>query len=379
MKRIILLLITIAFVFGCTNDEQLKLTQNIGNDISETEALDILQKMLSNQPQTRNGIKNISVKAKSYYSVDNVKYPMYHFLIEGDEQGFALVSADKRCPEIICYVPNGQLSDTIFNCAANTMLKMAEKSIAEEIRLNGARRRDGDSLILISEVTPLLETTWDQTYPYNAQNEETACSLFANSTYQWKYPVGCHAVAVAQLFGYYEKSLGFTINWLDLKELPSISASETAKANLISNYMKLIAINLDMEYDCSGGGTTINKVMTYLANNGLSLTNETSTRFNTTSLSWLDNGNIVYLRGKENNSIGEEIGRHAWLIDGYQKYKYQSSNSYKYYLHTNYGWGGRFDGYYAISNNTTMVLPLHATDQNYYLNNITYYKVEEIY
>lgn len=374
MKKILLLLFVITLGFGCSHDEQINTIQNSDKDLTEAEALDILHNLLSTNPQTRNYISKLTVNAKSYYSVDNEDYPMYHILIEGEELGFALISADKRCPEIICYVPKGQLSDTILYEGTSELIRMAEVGVAEKIRMRSSRERySSDSLYLISEVTPLLETTWDQKKPYNAMNETTTCPLFANEDYNWKYPVGCQAVAVAQVLAYYEKSLGFSINWQNLKQNPTISESEIEKAALIANYMKLIAINLDMEYDCDGGGATINKAQAYLSINGVSLTNQTSGQFNDVAYSWLDNGNLLYLTGRELIN-GEDSGRHAWLADGYKKYGYHGSTYTYYLLHMNMGWGGNWDGYYSMKSNMSINF---RPSNSLKFDQITYYKISD--
>lgn len=375
MKKVLLLLLFITIGFACSNDEQFNNLQKKEYELTESEALGVLQGMLSNQAQTRTEISNIYLEAKSKFSVDNNDYPFYHFIVDGKETGFALVSADKRCPEVICYVPKGQLSDTLFNDAAAEIIRMSEFGIAEQIVLNSSRERVGsDSLILLSEVSPILNTTWNQTYPYNALNDATTCPRFANEYYNWKYPVGCQAVATAQVLGHYEKSLGFNINWASLKENPTISASETSKADIIANYMKLIAINLNMSYSCEGGSANTNRVKTYLSSNGISLTNETSSSFNNSAYTWLENGNLIYMIGREVKN-GNIEGWHAWLADGYQKYGYGSSNVTTYYLHHNFGWGGEFDGYYRMI--STMNIHFYFSGNSKKFDHITYYQVKE--
>lgn len=63
----------------------------------------------------------------------------------------------------------------------------------------------------------------------------------------------------------------------------------------------------------------------------------------------------AYEAGTRSSSVG---GRHCWILDGYQIRRRTTTTrtivrQNDTYIHANFGWSGREDGYYMVDRNTT--------------------------
>ena len=203
----------------------------------------------------------------------------------------------------------------------------------------------------INSKGPFCLTTWDQGYPYNTKLDNPQENL------------GCTTIAAGQIMKYFRMPTSF--NW---DEMPRDTTNYvSANFHVLTNFLKAL-------HDAIG------------VHNGLASTDDVQealhrtygydvTRIShslTRVMSSLNDNRPVYMRG---NSPGSEVG-HAWVCDGYKyttpEYEYRLftvppgqtpvtrlEEAYRetYYdtshlilNHMNWGWGGRYDGYYYDPN-----------------------------
>lgn len=221
---------------------------------------------------------------------------------------------------------------------------------------------------LIKQVTPLITTKWNQCAPYNNLMDETTASEMQNWPYYGKNAVGCTAVAIAQIVAFYEclsTVNGVSLNWSELKASSEISnyGSESLKTQ-ISNLFYHVAHGIQTTWNNGEGGAKISNASSYLS--GLGITFDSGRKWAGYSM---DAGRIIesldklypviitgaYEAGTRSSSVG---GRHCWILDGYQIRRRTTTTrtivrQNDTYIHANFGWSGREDGYYMVDRNTT--------------------------
>ena len=215
-------------------------------------------------------------------------------------------------------------------------------------------------------VEPLVHTTWDQPYPYNAQcpadpngpggHVYTGCvaTAMAQIIRYWQYPtqgIGSHSYTADNAYlggGYGDygvQSVDFSAATYDYSLMPlSInSSSPAAQINEVAKLMYHCGVSVDMMYGTGGSGAS-----TYYA--GIAF----NTYFGYNGVHEIDKEDyaesewIAILKGELNGMrpilySGSGTGGHAFVCDGYD-----NSNDF----HFNWGWGGYCDGYFTLSSLT---------------------------
>lgn len=196
-----------------------------------------------------------------------------------------------------------------------------------------------------AQVTPLLSTTWNQTCNYNAQMPTVGSGGSCGKAF-----TGCNATAMAQICKYYAYPISgfsyhcntnspsnctdFSLANYNYAAMPnSVSSANASVATLMYD----LGVSVDMNW--SGTNSTsffsssvLKEYFAYspkMYSTATFLFPTTADLIDAIKLE-LDNGRPVYAKG----------GGHFYLIDGYNL----SDN-----FHMNFGWGGTYDGYYAIN------------------------------
>lgn len=189
---------------------------------------------------------------------------------------------------------------------------------------------------------PLIQTKWNQGYPFNSADP-------------YGRNLGCVTIAIAQIMKYY--MFPYEYDW---SQMPNNTSSTE-----LSSF--LFGLRRDLNIDDDGGGYIANG-LNYLSAKGYGY-NFVSHRIQPTIASILRQEPVI-MRGtdEQRDSIG-----HAWICDGYRKVcptteyrlylltfyngepdameQYVVNSTYypdydTYYMHMNWGWGGRYDGYF---------------------------------
>ena len=229
----------------------------------------------------------------------------------------------------------------------NTFYRMAEDDMAE---VNGYPFRE---CAVITEQTfensktkgPLLGTKWDQVSGFDSE-------LSGNKK------MGCVTIAVGQIMKYHEYPN--TFNWSSMANGYATPASASFLATLRS------------KLKVADNGTTTDKCAKNAFKDYGYTCSDVLTHDNTKVVKSLNNYNPVYMSGM--NKYKPEEG-HAWVCDGYmytipsRKYTlylllfedgkpssfdswYEETiyDTYPFFFHMNWGWGGSHNGYFLDSN-----------------------------
>lgn len=390
MKKLLYLMAIASFV-ACTNDEEMNLlTDNLPEESvsvekrSFQEALEVAQ----NAPEifggttTRGELKQVTL-ANTQYIISDASTRndapdtlMYVFNYE-DNQGFAVVSANKSTEALIAVTEQGTYNEETEtdNPGLALYMDMAKNYVARG-GATGNTIIGGGGLPLTEEKTettttitsdygPFLEVRWGQGEPYN-----TYCYSSSNQL----SPTGCVATALAQIFSYTEYPTNMPIyydynnyhvlyiNWDTLKG--HISSKEDCNCTStthtqLAEIFRQIGEKVGMTYTPTDSWATTNPVLIYLDELGYSHSGFIDYNENSV-INSLSNNNIVYIAGQKNST---DAG-HVWVLDGYKSltqttktyrrpagqldWTLISSYTYSYaYNHFNWGWDGDGNGYFT--------------------------------
>lgn len=307
---------------------------------------------IGSDPQARQG--NVS-SALAEVRQENPSF----YVVEFAPEGWALVAKDDSVsPSVLAFSPRGHY-------AAKAQPEAVQWLLGQYVaQIDAASARVGSSNVSSrrpvtlqgvppeQDIAPLLPTSWNQDWPYNAQCPEDAtgpgghawagcvATAMGQIMRYWSHPVagqGSHSYAHPE-YGTLSADFGATrYAWSEMP--PSITASNGPIAQLLFH----IGVATEAEY--SGDyGTPIwaNRVATaFRANFDYSIQIERAIRSSFTEEAWhrlllteLGAGHPIFYIG-----VGGQRGSHSFVCDGYRAPNY---------FHVNWGWGGQYDGYYTI-------------------------------
>lgn len=341
---------------------------NLNEDIGESEALEMARRV-----HDRNGTRSLSLESPSIQYVVNtsdtrsgessdttayvINYP--------DDGGFVIVATNRHINPILGFSDEGCF--TFDN-------ELAQHYFIDNINNYIAENEDPTSTFSIADIDfsgynhiePIINIKVDQGSPWDKYVviENPGC------------PVGCVAVATAFIMTHCKSSLRYHDTNYNMRALiwaiydgqnltpqppqPPIygtladgSIIYPAKYNFVEAkdaYAKIlywIGKDVDMDYSIgSSGAKSINALHLLQKENYIVSSNDFFS-FNAKSItSYLKEGNMVYSRGQ--NLIPNKEGKHeghAWICDGCY-YKSLGSEIKETYIHCNWGWNGRGDGYF---------------------------------
>ena len=301
--------------------------------------------------------------------------PFYYVFEARDTGGIVFVAADDKVSPILGYTPTGhydpakmpvnlikwlegykkEIRYAAKRAVANPQVKQAWKALQEGQPLN---TRTG--FTLAESVDPLVTTTWNQSPFYNAlcpydnnANERAVSGCVATAMAQimryWKYPAqgsGFHSYNHEKYGTLSANFSNTTYNWDDMPN--NVTRANSAVATL----MQHIGVSVNMNYGVAtsgGSGAYVISSASPLQNcseyalktyfgytfaEGVERNDYTLSNWVTLLKKELDAGRPILYAGYGGG------GGHAFVCDGYD------SNDM---FHMNWGWGGAFDGYFAIS------------------------------
>jgi len=316
-------------------------------------------------------IKLLYVAKDDISGIDGAAAEPYFYVYSGDGKSFVIVAGDDAVRPIL-----GFSFDSDFRASEipenvqfwlNTYKKQIEyarqnapQSIAfrkewEKLLSSGAV----DILNTPDAVSPLTRTKWNQAPFYNA-----FCPY--DDSRQSRTVAGCVAIAMAQVMRYWAyPSVGVGSHSYNHYKLGTISASFSDEPinwksfpnqvfttnEELAYAIFLIGVSVEMRYGVDASGAfVISKrspkqhcseyaLKTYWKYDAQTLVG--LPKSDTTDAAWL---NII----KNELKLGRPIiytgagpeGGHAWVCDGYREDDYFSMN---------WGWGGAYNGYYALN------------------------------
>ena len=284
-----------------------------------------------------------------------------------DNQGFALVAADRRTSPILAIVDEGNFHpDSLTEDADEGFLSFVSDAIHMELQdiqgyektFHTTQTQPGDYTI-VQRYKPMLHTKWGQGGDYGK--------------YCPNRVAGCVMVAIAQILSYYQTVS--RVSWSDRSDNGTSGASDlhwdriiadcdrcggklghsscAASADEVAHLLRYLGVALGAEYKKKGvygetGAKSSNAIDWF---NKWGLLNATPlTSYNESAIiAAIKSRNLVYGRGATGKKkfLGIKIGYkggHAWVYDGALiTYKDGTSTNY---VHCNWGWDGNKNGYY---------------------------------
>lgn len=285
------------------------------------------------------------------------------------DHGYVIVSADDRAYPIL-----GYCSDVEFNpdnlpeglrYYLGHYARQIQFAIDENLAVDPEVAEqwyllDKEGIIMRTRsnraVEPLLQTTWDQGYPYNYY--APACNNYwtgnhcyagcvATSMSQvmkyWNWPetgTGEHSYSTSSYGGTLSANFGeTTYNWSVMTN--SLGSSVNAAAQAIALLMYHCGVAVDMDYAPDGSGSHTEDVPDAVVNYfryGTCVNLKYREDFSRSA--WEDMLIASFDRGIPVMYSGtDEEGGHAFNCDGYNDQRY---------FHFNWGWSGSFNNYYQI-------------------------------
>ena len=303
--------------------------------------------------------------------------PLYYVFNVNANDGFVIVAADDAAHPIIGYSHEGQYVLPENNSNMDYFMKSRAKEIAairaqnvptdnlitKEWSGNFGNNNSNNRVInsdasINTVVTPLCQTTWNQSPNYNALcpgGSVTGCvaTAMAQIMKYWNYPntgTGSSSYCDCTSMGFQMTYGTLTANYAAATYSWNLMPNSIGGANpAIATLMSHCGISVDMDYSPSGSGAWV-----ITSDNPISAQNSYTTYFKYdpttiqglmrnyyTDPNWiallegeLNIGRPVQYAGYETNGEG-----HTWVVDGYD-----ASNNF----HMNWGWGGSDNGYYAL-------------------------------
>ncbi|MBR2155285.1 MAG: C10 family peptidase [Bacteroidaceae bacterium] len=282
-----------------------------------------------------------------------------------DDGGFVIVSNDDRTVPVLGYSDSGSIDPD--NIPAN--MKVWLQGYADEIAwLNrqGAQGAQGRQTAQskqrvgnhsTNEIRPLLSTTWDQGWPYQAY-----CPLIDERN----CVTGCVATAMAQVMNYHRWPTAPTTDipsyysYRFEDDMPSLTATTFDWANMknsylgnetddtavaVANLMRYCGCAVKMEYGLYSSEALTHNVATALTSYfGYKNTTKYVSRSYYAYANWVD---LIYNELSQNRPViygaSAVDNGHTFVCDGY---KYENNTDL---FHINWGWSGNSDGYFVLS------------------------------
>lgn len=334
MKKILLTLVVFMATIA-VNAEQ----------VSKQQALQKAQQFMPNKH-----FGEVKAFARSEGSSDGE--PFYIFNVENDG-GFVIVSGDDRTEAILGYSDKGHIN--MDNMPKN--LRYWLDSYAQQITSLSSDYRPNtrsSTRSSMAAIPPLIQTQWDQGYPYNLM-----CPVFGDMCF-----TGCTATAIAQIMYYHKWPKGETksipeyttrTNKINLPELPptafkwnnmktSYNGEEDKESqNAVAELMRYVGQAMSMDYNTPDGSAAWPIPDLMKAYFGYSRKFRSVHKDDYDYSEWVemlygalaDKKPILY----SGDPIDPEGSGHEFVIDGYDGVGL---------FHVNWGWGGWCDGFFAL-------------------------------
>ena len=274
----------------------------------------------------------------------------YYVFNASDGGSFVIVAGDDRAEPILGY-GEGTLDMNDLPCNLRCMFAQYKEQMEWLLANPGAKVGRN---IPVNDVTiaPLLSSNWSQSKPYYNQ-----CPIF-----QGEYSVtGCVATAMAQVMYYwrypeYAPSLsgyrtrshsinvpslpGKALDWDNMLDDYAATPYTDVQSDAVATLMRYCGQAVRMDYSPMGSGAYVNQQLSAMKRFGYNPGSEQVAKNYLTYDDWdallmaelLAGRPILYAA----NDPG--AGGHAFVLDGYYDGKY----------HINWGWGGNYDGYFAL-------------------------------
>jgi len=338
--------------------------QHVSIERARTVAKNLYIEQFSSMQKSLDNVGILSEKTMYRYEEPTV------YIFNMDVGGFVLTSSDERIRPVLAFASAGVFDTQSISCCASWMLEQYSKQIHEVIvegydnsvylahedwsKYDAANFQK--STQLMSNVSPLVTTTWSQGCYYNAM---CPADSSLGTTRCGRVPVGCVATAFAQVLKYYSfpaqgvgtksynhsrygtLTANFAATTYNYAAMPNkLTSDNQAAATLLYH----TGVSINMDYGPSGSSAYTTDVRKALVNT-FKYASSTQYVYKTSynDAQWvnmvkaeLNAQRIVIISGYDPDA---KAG-HAFICDGYQ------NNDH---FHVNWGWNGSADGYFYLN------------------------------
>jgi hypothetical protein len=306
--------------------------------------LDTNAKTYSTQLDTFN-----SKEIKELFSIKDKESSLEaYYIVNFENGGFIILSADKRIPEVLAYSEKSNFHFEDENISldlsneniplgtqfwlndmktAISLLRTENFNIFENEN-NFIATYSKEETLPVGTYGPYLTTKWGQREGYNSQTP------FCSSNERG--PAGCGPIAVGQIMRYWKHSANSKYNWAAM--VNNYATTETA--NLLADLYVATNSFPDPKDNCK---TTLSydvDLPRALHAYGYSCTSfepfEKNEAFNN-----IANKRPFMLFGRTTEGDG-----HFWICEGYSKDNPRTTMGPYFYM--NWGWYGEYDGWYSV-------------------------------
>ncbi|MBP1541426.1 MAG: C10 family peptidase [Prevotella sp.] len=339
----------------------------LADSVTPEEALQKAQTFLSQKSpsKARRAIK----RAPALTALQQDQFYIFNI---ADNGGFVVVSGDDRTEQILGYSDSGNIDEqnmpenmrSFLQEYADGIKYLKEHNVQVADTPTDGRR--AAPAMARKSISPLLSSSWNQNYPYNAQ-----CPVFTIGENSYPSVTGCVATAMAQVMYYhrcpinttaqipaytssrtvngqtFERTLpaipaGTAIDWNNMKDYYYNSESDNTSINAISTLMLMCGQSVEMSYSPSASGASSSNVVPALVNY-FDYEEETVRLLSRYNYGYTDWQEIIYKELQENRPVyysgSTTTSGHAFVCDGYDQDDF---------YHINWGWGGTSDGYFRL-------------------------------
>lgn len=328
--------------------------------------------------------RSVSSVTKGIKKTNKIVYKgvVVYYLIEYTSGGFIIVSGDDSTKPVLGYSEDTVLDFTTKNPVVNqwlenykeyvyTNITLSKKAKSKITAIGWEKLRNSSAIQRITEVIPFTpEIKFNQGTGWNAQCPEDSDGRDGHAL------VGCVAAAMGQVLRYWEyPKTGAHSNTYNHSKYGEISANfgettydwdQMSKDIPDDENAKLLfhcGVSVNMFYgpEVSGAytSTVTNALVKYFKYDPsakfIYKYHYTDADWNALMKNELANSRPVLYRGR--SSLTKPVG-HLFVLDGYQ------ITDLGDYFHINWGWGGRSNGYFYLTEMIT-----HGGDHNWIENN----------
>ena len=310
-------------------------------EITEAQALQKAQQILKGRQLVKERARTRGAEATS---------PAYYVFNAEANGGFAIIASNDQMPEVLGYAEQGHLNLAQVPDNVKWLLDYYE-GIAKSLKKSSApgRRAGTRSASERTELVPLLNTKWNQNGIYQEQCPEI------NDT---KTLTGCVATAMAQVVNFFQwplnsvrEAVGYTSNKDDAEkkiDLPSLPARKFNWFNMTNDdiawLMRYCGQSVLMDYktdESTSSPSSIPGALISVFNfsKGVDLVDRkefTDEEWEQALYHEIELGRPVIYSGFKNKK------GHTFVLHGYKNGQF----------YINWGWGGDFDGYFALTSLT---------------------------
>lgn len=254
---------------------------------------------------------------------------------------FTVTSANCSIPHpVIDLTAQLTISRLIIEYVWTTVQKYVRGWLSPHENLGG--QNYWSSWVSTQGIPPMIMTKWHQNSPYN---------MFCYTGGLEKAVAGCVPVAVAQITAYHKRNLPG--KWASINKMGvwDVAREKWYTGNNIeqaevAEFVKSVGVACKAEYGVKTTSSTLSKAKKGMKS--LGYTNVKKHKYDPYIIeNRLKCGCPVYIQGSSSSSA------HAWVIDGLMRQRRTSlangSIQVRTLFHCNWGWQGRYDGYFTSS------------------------------